>query len=238
MLTEVQNHIIDKINNLAVIDDPFPYGFIESIFPDDYYNTLLDLLPEDSDYHSSSDKRTPNPYSLENRRRISLVTDDFERLSEERQEFWGDLRMFLASPLFINALFDVFHEHLTKRYKSVETKLRLELLRDQTGYRIPPHTDASHKIFTLLFYLPKDDSSLNLGTSVYIPQDRDFRDEKGTQFPYELFDIHETAPYAPNSVFCFMKTDNSFHGREPINDDGVQRDLLNLSIQHRNRYVP
>jgi len=41
------------------------------------------------------------------------------------------------------------------------------LILDKEGYSISPHTDAITKTITSLFYLPNDDSSLNLGTSIY-----------------------------------------------------------------------
>ena len=35
-----------------------------------------------------------------------------------------------------------------------------------------------------------------------------------------------TLPYVPNALFAFMKTPNSFHGVEPIEEPEVRRDLL------------
>jgi hypothetical protein len=35
-----------------------------------------------------------------------------------------------------------------------------------------------------------------------------------------------TAPYLPNSLFGFVRTDNAFHGVEPVIDLDARRDLL------------
>jgi hypothetical protein len=40
-----------------------------------------------------------------------------------------------------------------------------------------------------------------------------------------------TMPYVPNALFAFMKTPNSFHGVEPIQEPQVQRDLLLYDIR-------
>jgi hypothetical protein len=40
-----------------------------------------------------------------------------------------------------------------------------------------------------------------------------------------------TMPYVPNALFAFMKTANSFHGVEPIQEPAVQRDLLLYDIR-------
>lgn len=40
-----------------------------------------------------------------------------------------------------------------------------------------------------------------------------------------------TLPYVPNVLFAFMKTPNSFHGVEPIEEPEVQRDLLLYDIR-------
>ena len=43
-----------------------------------------------------------------------------------------------------------------------------------------------------------------------------------------------TMPFLPNTLFAFMKTHNSFHGVEPIQEIGVRRDLLLYDIKVAN----
>jgi len=43
-----------------------------------------------------------------------------------------------------------------------------------------------------------------------------------------------TMPFLPNSLFAFLKTHNSFHGVEPIQETGVRRDLLLYDIKVEN----
>ena len=43
-----------------------------------------------------------------------------------------------------------------------------QLVRDTEDYRIKPHPDGLNKLVTLQFYLPADESQLDLGTSLFI----------------------------------------------------------------------
>jgi hypothetical protein len=45
-------------------------------------------------------------------------------------------------------------------------------------------------------------------------------------------------PFAPNSLFAFFKTDNSFHGVEPVLDADTRRWLLLYDIYVRNPKPP
>jgi hypothetical protein len=49
-----------------------------------------------------------------------------------------------------------------------------------------------------------------------------------------MFDRMMTMPFLPNSLFAFLKTHNSFHGVEPIQETGVRRDLLLYDIKVSN----
>jgi hypothetical protein len=49
--------------------------------------------------------------------------------------------------------------------------------------------------------------------------------------PFEHFRRVHTMEYLPNTLFAFMKTNDSFHGVEPITQPDVQRDLLLYDIK-------
>src|SRR5262245_49236755 len=104
------------------------------------------------------------------------------------------------------------------------------LVEDITNYKIGPHTDSPVKVITLLFYLPKDESQLHLGTSVYVPKDRSFRCGGGPHYPFEWFERMASMPFRPNSLFTFVKGDNSFHGVEPVLDTDCKRWLLLFDV--------
>ena len=105
------------------------------------------------------------------------------------------------------------------------------LVQDYTTYSLGPHTDSPTKVLSFLFYLPADDSLAHLGTSIYVPKDPRFTCPGGPHHPFEMFDRMMTMPFLPNTLFAFMKTQNSFHGVEPIQKAGVRRDLLLYDIK-------
>ena len=46
-----------------------------------------------------------------------------------------------------------------------------------------------------------------------------------------LFERVATMPYKPNTLFAFVKTVQSFHGVERVDEPNVRRDLLFLDIK-------
>jgi hypothetical protein len=76
--------------------------------------------------------------------------------------------------------------------RGIKVGNRMILTRDYANYSISPHTDAPPKFITALFYLAKDESMLNFGTSVYAPKDSKFKQWGADRFqdahlPYEDF---------------------------------------------------
>ena len=104
------------------------------------------------------------------------------------------------------------------------------LVEDITDYKSDRTPTASRKVITLLFYLPKDESQLHLGTSIYVPKDRNFRCEGGPHYPFDWFERMATMPFQPNSLFTFVKGDASFHGVEPVRDADCKRWLLLFDV--------
>ena len=107
-----------------------------------------------------------------------------------------------------------------------------------TDYSIAPHTDKPDKVVSLLFYLPADESLRELGTSLYVPKDPAFRCDGSIRHPFELFRKVTTAPFLPNSLFGFLKTDQAFHGVEVIDRPAVERNLLLYNIYVRKLMRP
>jgi hypothetical protein len=105
--------------------------------------------------------------------------------------------------------------------------LRIQLCRDFGGYCIGPHTDGRKETQTILFYLPKDGSKSELGTSVYVPKDKTFTCDGSKHHDFDKFDKLFTAEYKPNTCFGFIRSDNSFHGVEPSTSE---RNLMQVSV--------
>lgn len=198
----VLNHLCYRIRNAAIRQWPFPHFYIEEIWPERFYKELLASLPAAEGYHSGSANYNGRKFAeieLE-----GLKSDDFLRANVCAFEPW-------------------FRKRFPEGKFTPDQDLRLVL--DSQNYSIGPHTDAPWKILSLLFYLPEDYALERLGTSIYLPKDRDFRCPGGPHHKFDLFERVYTAPFRPNSLFGFFKTDFSFHGVEPITI-ACRRDVL------------
>ena len=84
------------------------------------------------------------------------------------------------------------------------------------------HTDTTKKFLSFLFYLPKDENLIDLGTALYkLKKEIANIDEKGNihlppDSTDEYFVLVKKIPFLPNSLFVFPRTNYSFHGVEKL----------------------
>jgi hypothetical protein len=135
----------------------------------------------------------------------------------------------------MTAVIDKFAPHVKARFGDDIYRCGFEadslIVRDVTNFNIGPHTDAPHRLLSLLFYCPDDDALSHLGTSIYVPRDLEFTCDGGPHYPHRLFNRVKTMEYKPNTLFAFVKNDRSFHGVEPIGDPNVLRDILLYDVR-------
>ena len=101
---------------------------------------------------------------------------------------------------------------------------------DITGYRLLPHADDPRVLLNLLFYAPRDETQVALGTTIYVPKCADLVSRGEPRHSREEFDAVVTFPYLPNSVFSFVRTPKSFHGMEGIETEQTERKLILYSV--------
>lgn len=90
------------------------------------------------------------------------------------------------------------------------TFLRLEYAQDTNGFWLEPHTDLGVKVFTMLLYLSKDAGHGDLGTDIYDGGKRHVG----------------RSPFAPNGAMVFVPSDNTYHGFEPRQIDGIRKSII------------
>lgn len=231
---EIRQQTAARLSSVRVTDEPFPHVYIRDFFPESFFQALRANLPPDDALEATDGKRSSNVYAV-NRRKFAIDPDHLQALPDDRRAFWSETRRWLAGREFTHSVLSRFGTGIAKRYghRPLDLVNRIEINVDRENYAIPPHTDSSAKMLTMLFYLPADDSRADLGTSIYVPKDRGFRSEHPRQYPFEDFDTVATFPYVPNSCLAFLKTDNSFHGRPPVTGENVSRPMMFVSIQHK-----
>jgi hypothetical protein len=214
---DVYCHVLYALRNATIKTWPFPHFFVSNVFPDDFYATLTTKLREKTDFAAGA-------RDYEGRKFAS--PEDFPELE------------FMNTKEFLMEVTRLFTSWLKTRFQDKQAVVfhDLRLIRDPKNYHIGPHTDAVWKLVSLLFYLPEDLRHVECGTSIYIPKNRQFRCEGGPHHPFEWFDKVYTAPYVPNSCFWFFKTNDSFHGVEPLADD-FNRDVLLYNVYDQETYL-
>ena len=90
------------------------------------------------------------------------------------------------------------------------TYVRLEYAQATGGFWLEPHTDLGVKVFTMLLYLSKDMAHRDLGTDIYDAQ----KQHAGR------------SPFQPNGAMVFVPSNNTYHGFEPRQIEGVRKSVI------------
>lgn len=235
MSSGVEEHVLARIAEAPTKRLPMPHFYVENIFPDDYYRDLLANLPSDEDFTCLGDTGRVPKGAYPDRFVFLPRPDKIETLPAGKQEFWRDLGKWMYGQRFFHGMVTKFAQSAATRFgdklEKIDMAPEVLVVRDRTNYSIGPHTDAPHRFLSMLFYCPPDTSHENLGTSIYMPRDLRFTCEGGPHYGFEKFINVDTMPYRPNSVFCFVRTDTSFHGVEPITAENVSRDIILYDIR-------
>lgn len=224
-----------RIGNAPINLYPFPHVYVRDVFPADFYAELLGHLPPSDAFSPLSKVRSMGSDGYDKTRAVLVLTPEHVgKLAEPYRGFWERTARMLLSGNLGNLLSGKFGQFLQMRFQDqgkVEFVDEALLVRDSQNYALGPHTDTPAKVFAFLFYLPTDDSKSHLGTSIYVPKDPAFTCPGGPHHGFEGFDRMLTMPYLPNSLFGFLKTSNSFHGVERVNDVDVRRNLLLYDVK-------
>lgn len=204
-MNDILGHLAYRICNAEKRYFPFPHIYVENVFPWPFYDELLANLPPEGDYSQGSANYNGRKFA------------DPSKI---------DVFNLLNDPIFFQVACFPFRADIARRFPNgLNPRRDLRLVRDRQNYAIGPHTDAPWKVLSYLFYLPPDESLIEHGTSIYIPRDPTFRCPGGPHHKFEPFQRLFTAPFKPNSLLAFFKSDHSFHGVEPITIP-CQRDVL------------
>ena len=233
MSSAAEEHVRARIAAAPVAQVPFEHWFLTSIFPEDYYLRLLDALPPLEAYSPISDGGTVAEGQYAQRYVCDVEALEAQEVERGAGGFWTELAAWLLGEPFKDLVLESFRIAITRRYGEnviLRTETEARLVRDFTGYAIGPHTDSPRKLVSLLFYLPRDERLRELGTSIYVPIDADFRCDKGLHYGFERFRQVARAPYIPNALLAFAKSDQSFHGVEHVSEPGIERNLLLYNV--------
>jgi hypothetical protein len=227
MFSDVDKHVKEAIANARIIMDPYPHLWVENIFPDWYYADMLKYaMPTEYLKSLKELKRVGDGYP-DGRKVMILTRDTVEALPSDCKEFWATFTKWLTQGGFGNYIVHKFDRLILERFgKPITITNEGIYVRDYTGYSLGPHTDAPHKVLTMLMYLPKPTDPPGLGTSIYAPKNPNFTCEGGPHHQFKDYNLVKTMPYKANCMFGFFKNNKSFHGVEPVNTEDIERNLI------------
>ena len=236
MSSVVEEYVIYQIANSPIRKYPYPHIYVESVFPPDFYRELRNHWPSAENFVSLDSTGRVSKGAYPERFIMPLKKAEVDKLPEASRVFWTELAQWLVvGRRFMESVIGKFEPFVLRRFGAGLGNVGFSgdslVVRDHTNYKLGPHTDAIHKLVSLLFYCPDDDRYKHLGTSIYTPREPGFRCAGGPHYSHKLFKKVTTMEYRPNTLFAFVKTDNSFHGVDPIADADVLRDLLLYDIQ-------
>ncbi len=239
MFLDAEMQLAYKVGNTPFSMFPYPHFYVPDVFPADFYRTIQQNLPDPQAMVPIEKARPVRGYP--ERFVLDFNEKSLATLPDAKREFWRQLNEWLVvKGNFGTLVFEKFKPFIQQRFKDkpdLEFQSETLLVQDVTNYKLGPHTDSPRKVVTMLFYLPSDLSQVHMGTSMYLPNDPGFTCPGGPHHDRSAFTRLHTQPFAPNSLFAFFKTDNSFHGVEPVADPDCRRWLLLYDIYVRDPAV-
>lgn len=220
---EVLDHLMAQLRAVTVEDAPFCHFYLRDVFPAHLYPEVLKHLPDHKIYQQLS-KRYSRADGTSTRDMLGLNDKGLRPLSNTQREFWGGVNDALTSPELQQLVFDRLSKDLTQRFNmSREELLKMtvypvaSLTRDIGGYRIKVHPDIEEKIATLQFYMPEDDSQIDLGTALYVEKATPLAilPDKWMSDSWRFKKVKQF-DFLPNSGYGFAVSDHSWHGRETV----------------------
>jgi hypothetical protein len=239
-LTSPLAHIVERLGAAEVLLEPYPHYYLENVFPADYYQTLLENLPESSAYQNLYEVTDLKLDHFRHRDQRDFNQGWTGMLTGEVKEFWQRFHEWFLGPALAHAVMRSFSTQLHARFGDEqswpEVLVESQLIRHRAGYFLGPHSDLYTKLIVLLLYLAPDDSAAHLGTSLYRPKDPAFSCPNSTHYPFEDFIRVKTASYKPNSLLAFVRSDISFHGLEVLSEKDVTtsgRDVIQYVLHDK-----
>jgi|15BtaG_2_1085339.scaffolds.fasta_scaffold04956_6 hypothetical protein len=223
MSTELQ-HVINSIENSNFRNSPYEHCLIENIFSEEFYEELINNLPNDDKYSKTeyiSESRDGNPtrykFSLKNPQKVGVELK--KPLGDEKHPL-----QILSEILISQKVYDAFSNLFSNINKFKNIHVNAYLFRDKAGYSILPHPDANYKVLTFILYLPKDNLHKDVGTIINTKEDGQFIK-------------HDLVEYKRNSGLAFPVTDTSFHSVDTVTHKNFNRDMITNFYAVDNKFM-
>jgi len=215
--------IVDSVADAKVADNPFFRLEFDRFFPDDIYGAILNAMPVEADYRPMHGRSKGHDLAdgTHTRVKIDLFPEYIRNLPPEKKLVWSTVGAALCSQAVKAAFVRRLAPALARRFGSDFAKIAMYpipvLTRDIPGYLITPHTDTRWKGITVQLYLPRDASTVHIGT-IFHERTPDGGLTKKAQ-----------AKFAPNTGYAFAVGDDTWHSADPVGPEVKTRDSILLT---------
>ena len=244
------DEILENFKNSELCKKPFWYKHIKNIFPISYYKELIENLPNISEYTAiNKTGAVSSDYSSE-RFVFDLTNENIDKLEINKRDTFKKLVGVFTNPKFFNVISSEFKDTINDRIKNFSEYEKknfgvnnfqfsghMSLVKDFKKYKLGVHTDTSKKFLTFLFYIPENNDLEELGTALYEKDEKadiDFGIENNKHIDEKYFKLIKKIPFLPNTLLVFPRTNNTYHGVQKINIEGVERNLIQLNYYFKN----
>ena len=227
-------HFVGRLVSAKVELDPFPHYYLEQVFPDDFYRLMLRHMPSSDVYENLYAVTDLKLDHFRHRDQRDMDREWTYNLPQAQRVFWNLFNSWFLSEEIAQAVLKSF-SGVRDSWPAVSVES--QFIRHRAGYFLGPHSDLYTKLVVLLLYLAPDDRAEHLGTSLYRPKHTGFSCPNSKHYDFADFIKVKTAPYRPNSLLAFMRSDISFHGLEPLSEHDVEttagRDVIQYVIHDK-----
>ncbi|MDR3468622.1 MAG: hypothetical protein P4M07_22050 [Xanthobacteraceae bacterium] len=213
---------VRAVDGAKAVEAPFHHIEFDQFFPPDFYQRIIETLPEASDYRPMSGRAKENDLAdgTPTRVKIDLFPEYTRYLPPDKRAVWDVVGRVLCSSELQAAFVRRMAPGLQRRFGVDYDKVGLfpipVLTRDIAGYHIDPHPDTHWKGITVLIYLPRDASVAHIGTVLH-KEAADGRLERAGK-----------GQFLPNSGFAFAVDKDTWHSVDPVGPEVTTRDLIIL----------
>ena len=250
----VKQHVERAISNAVVEEMPYPHFYITNVFPESYYNKILEYWPmrENMQPLVDSGRITFFPKGLEGPELLKAIQNHSDNkrfiidLNKHQStwpdssygNFWSEFSQWICGDSFLEKMANTFMHYIVRQRKikgAFPVEAEALLVEDDTRYGIDPHTDSKRRYLSSIFYCPRDSSIEDLGTSIYSRNSTIVPELiSSKRYGRSLFNQVKKVPFKRNSLFGFIVSNNSFHGVEEITQMSIPRRSIQHMVVHPN----
>lgn len=229
--------IASRINDTPLSLDPFDHCVVDNILPKEMFDAIHARWPSADCMMSLPETGRITSTTGKYRDRYVMLLEDrfFEKQTPDNEEFWVSVAQTLMSSAVLLACYKKFEAVLKPRVDHLGQDLTLNpemlVVSDRSNYFIGPHTDSKARLISLLLYLSPDPQYLSYGTGLYVPKDPELPVDDLKHHSVEDFNLHTRVDFKPNRLVMFPRSDQSYHGVEPVPVEDCDRRLLIINVR-------